>query len=129
MAGEFVLDTNVVIALLKGEPHVQVAAAEASSIWLPFIVLGELHFGARTSGRPQENISRIENLASRFGILLPDMATVSEYGLVRSRLKAAGKPIPEADLWIAALAIQHDLVLVSRDVHFRYVERLRLAVW
>lgn len=44
-------------------------------------------------------------------------------------LKRKGKPIPENDVWIAACALQHDLILVTRDGHFEYVEGLRFESW
>jgi predicted nucleic acid-binding protein len=44
-------------------------------------------------------------------------------------LKLAGHPIPENDIWIAALARQHNLPVVSRDLHFRWVEGLKTIAW
>ncbi len=129
MAGDYVLDTNIVIALLKGEEGVASRAASALSVWIPFPVLGELHYGARNSAHPEENVARVEQIAAHSSVLFPDLATVREYGVVRSRLRAIGRPIPEADLWIAALTIQHGLVLVSRDTHFEDVSRLQLERW
>jgi len=48
---------------------------------------------------------------------------------VKNALLAKGRPIPENDVWIAALARQHDLVLVTRDEHFAEVDGLTLARW
>jgi len=129
MAGDFALDTNVVIAFLRGEPDVAARMTGVASVSLPFVVLGELHYGARNSAHPAENVARIEQIAARFDVLYPDLETVREYGVVRSQLKDSGRPIPEADLWIAALSIQHGLVLASRDTHFQYVNRLQLERW
>jgi len=129
MPGDYVLDTNIVIALLKEEARVASRAASALSLWIPFSVLAELHYGARKSGHPEENVARVEQIAARFNVLFPNLATVREYGLVRSGLRTIGRPIPEADLRIAALTIQHGLVLVSRDMHFDDVSRLRLERW
>jgi tRNA(fMet)-specific endonuclease VapC len=58
-----------------------------------------------------------------------DGATALEYGYVKTGLKKRGKPIPENDVWIAACAFQHDLILVTRDGHFEYVEGLRFESW
>jgi tRNA(fMet)-specific endonuclease VapC len=44
-------------------------------------------------------------------------------------LKAAGTPIPTNDLWIAALARQHQLRIVTRDAHFRAVRGLGMVAW
>jgi tRNA(fMet)-specific endonuclease VapC len=46
-----------------------------------------------------------------------------------SRLRTIGRPIPENDLWIAALALQHHLTLATRDQHFQHVARLSLEAW
>ena len=51
------------------------------------------------------------------------------HGSVRHAMKSKGRPIPKNDLWIAAVALEHHLTLVSRDAHFRDVDGLRLEVW
>ncbi len=51
------------------------------------------------------------------------------YGEIKDRLRKKGRPIPENDIWIAAIAFQHDLILISRDEHFREVEDLKLEEW
>jgi tRNA(fMet)-specific endonuclease VapC len=103
--------------------------AAAVSIVIPFVVLGELFYGARNSSHWDQNLARVELLASRFNVLFADLFTIREYGRIRAELKAAGRPIPEADLWIAALSLQHQLTLVSRDDHFREVSGIQLECW
>ena len=56
--------------------------------------------------------------SDRVTVLLPDEQTTHVYADVFAQLRRAGTPIPTNDLWIAALVIQHDLVLFSRDKHF-----------
>ncbi|WP_162550200.1 PIN domain-containing protein [Hymenobacter nivis] len=48
------------------------------------------------------------------------------YAEIRLQLKQAGRPIPENDIWIAALCVAYDVPLLSRDQHFEYVSGLRL---
>ena len=55
-----------------------------------------------------------------------DAATARVYGYARDTLRRKGRPIPDNDVWIAAVALQHDLVSASRDSHFERVEGLRL---
>lgn len=63
-------------------------------------------------------------------IVLPiDLATTRQYAKVRNELRAQGTPIPENDVWIAALARQHGLPVVSRDEHFDHVPRLVRHGW
>ena len=56
-----------------------------------------------------------------------DTETAYQYGEVKNRLRQKGRPIPENDIWIAVIALQHDLILLTSDAHFGEVENLRLA--
>ena len=58
-----------------------------------------------------------------------EVGTVRPYAEIRDRLKRAGTPIPSNDLWIAALAVQHRLPVVSRDTHFDQVRTLTRISW
>ena len=129
MNGSLLLDTNAVIALFAGEAAVQSLLSRADETFIPSIVLGELYYGAHKSGRREENVARLEEFAAAIAVLQCDAGTARFYGQVKNRLRAKGRPIPENDLWIAALALQHELTLASRDQHFEEVERLRVAEW
>lgn len=96
---------------------------------MPAIVFGELFFGAAKSSRPHENSARLEQFAVGRTILPCDLRVAREYGRLKQDLRAKGKPIPENDIWIAALATSHELVLATRDRHFRDVDGLVIAVW
>ncbi len=65
--GRVLLDTNILIALLAGEPPVVAAARVAVGVFIPAIALGELYYGALKSGRPAENTERITALATAAG--------------------------------------------------------------
>jgi predicted nucleic acid-binding protein len=56
--------------------------------------------------------------SDRVRVLYADENTTHHFASVFSQLRLLGKPIPTNDLWIAALAVQHDLILCSRDHHF-----------
>ena len=128
MSGRFLLDTNIVIALINDEPGaVSRFAGIVASV--PLAVIGELNYGARSSARAVENLERVEQFVASTSILLPDLDTASWYGQVRHALRVKGRPLPENDMWIAALARQHDLTLVSRDAHFREVDAMKLESW
>jgi len=62
-------------------------------------------------------------------LLLPDECTAETYGDLKAELARLGKPIPDNDLWIAAMARQYDLPLATRDAHFTYVPRLQTLPW
>ncbi|PKP60699.1 MAG: VapC toxin family PIN domain ribonuclease [Candidatus Altiarchaeales archaeon HGW-Altiarchaeales-1] len=129
MSGRFVLDTNIVIALFAGESTVQSHLKTAKEIFLPCIVLGEIYFGAYKSGGTRKNIEKIEKFACANFILACDGETAKEYGIIKSALSARGRPIPENDIWIAAIAKQHKLILVTRDAHFSNVDNLTVETW
>jgi tRNA(fMet)-specific endonuclease VapC len=128
-SGRLLLDTNIVIALLEGDEAVLSNLDEAAEIFIPAIVLGELFFGAAKSGRPSENTATVERFVAGRSILSCDLHVAREYGRLRPRLREKGRPLPENDIWIAATAKYHELVLVSRDRHFREVDDLPIADW
>jgi len=128
-SGKFLLDTNIVIALLEGEEAVLLNLDQAPEVFVPAIVFGELFFGAAKSSRPHENSAKLERFALSRIILPCDLRVAREYGRLKQDLRAKGKPIPENDIWIAAIAMSHELVLATRDRHFRDVDGLVIAVW
>lgn len=129
MSGEFLLDTNIVIALTIRDRAVLERLEADVTVFLPSIVLGELFFGAYRSGRVEENLDRVADIAASNTILACDGATARHYGRVKNQLREAGRPIPENDIWICALALQHGLSIASRDAHFREVEGIAVESW
>jgi len=123
------LDTNIVIALFANDAAVVGRLQEAEEVFVPSIVVGELYYGARKSGRIMENVARIDEFAANSAVLSCDVETARRYGEVKDGLRQKGRPIPENDVWITALALQHDLTLVSRDAHLSEVENLKLEAW
>ena len=129
MSGRFLLDTNIVIALFAQDTSVQQHIAEAEAVFVPSIVLGELYYGARKSGRIAANLARIDEFAAISAVLECDTATAQQYGEIKNILRTKGRPIPENDIWIAAIAQQCELVLISRDEHFREIDGVSVEVW
>lgn len=129
MSGNYLLDTNVVIALFVADSAVLLNISEAEEVFVPAAVIGELFYGAKKSGRPEENSRRIERFVLDNVVLNCDSETARLYGEIKDSLRRKGRPIPENDIWIAATAFQHDLTLVSRDEHFKEVTNLKLARW
>jgi tRNA(fMet)-specific endonuclease VapC len=108
---------------------VLVALRGASGGFLPAIVLGELYYGARKSGRQAENVARVATLAAAVTVLGCDVGRAAQYGELKAVLRDRGTPIPENDLWIAAIARQHETPLVTRDAHFDAIPDLRVERW
>ena len=129
MTGRFLLDTNIIIALLKNDASIHDNLSNAREVFIPVVSLGELYFGARKSGRVEENLSTIDAFAAKNVILDCNTQTARLYGEIKNNLHEKGRPLPENDIWIAALARQHNLTLVTRDVHFEDVETLTCEKW
>ncbi len=122
------LDTNVAIAVLNqsnGAGH-WLRGADYIILILPVPVVGELRFGALNLRQSQDNLLRVDALVTRSQVIHIDIQTAGIYSEVRLRLKRIGKPIPENDIWIASLCIQHGLPLATTDSHFAAVEGLQL---
>lgn len=128
-SGGLLLDTNVITALLEGDEAVLSNLDRAVEVFVPAIALGELFFGAAKSARSHENVAKLERFAEGRSILPFDLNIAREYGRLKNQLRAKGRPLPENDIWIAAVASHHDLVLATRDRHFRDVDGLALAAW
>jgi tRNA(fMet)-specific endonuclease VapC len=129
MSGKVLLDTNIVIALFAKEAVIQQRLAEVDEAFVSSIVLGELYYGAQKSSRVETNIARVNMFAAANAILVCNAATAQHYGAIKNHLRAKGYPVPENDIWIAATAKQHQLMLVTRDGHFQAVEGLLIEQW
>lgn len=129
MSGKYLLDTNVLIALFANEAGVREKLALAHEIYIPVIAVGELYYGAEKSQRALENRAQIDALVAESVILGCDMKTARVYGSLKSALRLKGRPIPENDLWIAAIAFEHELILATRDLHFRDIQGLTVEYW
>jgi tRNA(fMet)-specific endonuclease VapC len=129
MSGRVLLDTNTVIALFARDSSVESHLEASDEVLLSSVALGELYYGARKSGRPEANAARIDELASITPVLACDAATARYYGEIKNQLRAKARPIPENDVWIAAIALQHGLVLATRDEHFAAVDGLTCERW
>ena len=122
-----ILDTNAVSALVDGDASLRKAIEHEFQLALPVIVLGEYLFGIRESRYRSRYAGWLDaNLTLFFPV---DAGTSEQHAEVRAELKAAGRPIPSNDVWIAALARQHGDAVVSRDQHFKAVRGLKLLTW
>ncbi|MCC7451029.1 MAG: type II toxin-antitoxin system VapC family toxin [Anaerolineae bacterium] len=125
----FLIDTNSAIAALDNDPVVGRLIREAMQVYVPSIVLGELYFGAEKSEQKEANLKRVNRFAGDHVVLVCDTETARSYGSVAYQLRKKGRPIPVNDTWIAALALQYGLTLLTRDAHFKYVDNLSIETW
>lgn len=129
MNGRFLLDTNVVIAFLIKDESVIDRPAPTDELYVSSTIIGELFYGAFNSGMVEPNGDRVEEFIRDTVTASCDTGTARIYGQIKTSLRKQGRPIPDNDIWIAAVAKQHSLTLVSRDEHFNHVEDLMLVRW
>ena len=120
------LDTNRYTDLCRGDASVVEMVELADEVLLPFIVLGELRagFAVASQGMRNEAVLRRFLLKQGVSILYADEQTTHHYANVYRQLRKQGTPIPTNDMWIAALVLQHSLVLLARDAHFDALPQL-----
>ena len=124
-----ILDTNAISALFLGDPALEAVLAGAGRHHLPSIVIGEYRYGLARSRHRGRLGEILDALIAESVVLVVDVATTRHYAWVRNELRRLGTPIPENDVWIAALARQHALTVVSRDEHFDRVPQLVRRGW
>ncbi len=129
MNGRHLLDTNIIVALFKKDEEVQSHLATSTEVFVPSIAIGELYYGAQQSAHVAKNMDRVRVFASNAAVLACDAGTAEQYGKIKSELKSKGRPLPENDLWIAAIAKQYSLSVVTRDRHFKEIDGLLLEEW
>ena len=132
----YLFDTDILSHLMKRSPPLPLvrrfASVPAREQATSSITLGELYYGARRLGAAGEALAlRIQETLARSLVVLPfDAPAAVRYGALRAELEAAGTPIGDADTRIAAIALEHGLVLVSGNLrHFRRVPGLAVEDW
>lgn len=124
-----ILDTNGLSAFADGNPALAPILRQAGEICVPVIVAGEFLYGIRQSRNRAQYENWLAEVIVAARMLIVDETTAKEYADVREMLKRKGRPIPANDVWIAALARQHGLPVLSRDTHFDYVPGLKRLGW
>ncbi|MEO1016219.1 MAG: type II toxin-antitoxin system VapC family toxin [Pseudomonadota bacterium] len=127
---KFLLDTNAVIAILKGhEPFLkQLRAHRPADFGIPSIVAHELFFGAYKSHQTETNLRKIEGLLLE--ILEFDGEDARHAGALRASLSARGAPIGPYDVLIAGQAMARDLTLITHNTReFHRIDGLRVEDW
>jgi predicted nucleic acid-binding protein len=124
-----ILDTNGLSAMAGGDMKLAPLLQQAPELAVPVIVLGEYQYGIRLSRHRTRYESWLTELLATCRVLAIDERTASQYAELRHELKRSGHPIPENDLWIAALARQHKSPLVTRNQHFDFVPGLTRLNW
>ena len=128
----YLLDTNILIAALKGHSDIRerLESLSVNDLRLSAIVLGELEFGAEKSAHGERNRARLATLAERLPLVGIDATTTRHYAQVRALLERQGMPIGANDTWIAAQALTIKATLVTdNEREFSRVPDLLLENW
>ena len=126
MSGKCLVDTNVIIRLLRSDERSALLFDKADTICVPSIVAGELFYGAENSTRKQENLEIFNDFLAQYDVVEVTLEVSSVYGEIKAQLKRDGISIPENDLWIAAIAKFHNYTLLSFDNHFLNINGLQV---
>src|SRR5258708_22136568 len=123
------LDPNRLTDLFQGDTALAERLAVCDQVWIPLIVLAEIKAGFYGGTQQHRNEGVLQRLLAKttIDVLLPSRETAEHYARLFVQLKRAGTPVPDNDLWIAALALEHDLVLITRDQHFERIPQLLRA--
>lgn len=127
--GEILLDTNAVVFLTRSDPEIVSVLMRWDKYYVPSVVLGELFYGAFKSTRIKQNLELIEEIMLKYTVLDKNAETAREFGKLKADLRAKGRPIPDNDIWISAVALQYGLPLLTRDKHFDVVSDLQVVTW
>lgn len=125
----FLLDTNIVIDVFDGNKNIADRLAKMPGFFVSSIVLGELYTGINRVVNKAKHLKKLNDFLEICTVLSVDGATAKYYGTIIADLYRKGRPIPTNDVWIAAIAKQHNLTLVTRDGHFNEIGGLKLTQW
>jgi tRNA(fMet)-specific endonuclease VapC len=126
---KYLVDTNILIALVNKEQNLLKTLKNTDNIFVSCISVGELYYGAYYSQRTKENIYAINELLLNYKICYININTINNYGYIRAKLRKMGKPIPQNDIWIAAIAQENNLTIATRDKHFIDIDLIKTEYW
>lgn len=126
MVKHIAIDTNIAIALLNNQTNIYSTLKKYDIIYLPITVCGELLFGAKNSKLSIKNTKRYIEFIQTCEVLDTSLIVAQNYASLRTQLKQKGNPIPENDIWIAAICVTNNIPLFTLDKHFTYIDELKI---
>ncbi|MEK7247541.1 MAG: type II toxin-antitoxin system VapC family toxin [Chloroflexota bacterium] len=124
-----IVDTNALSAWFDGDEALLSVMSAPRLLVLPVIVIGEYRYGVQLSTQRTDREAWLDRAISALQVVPITLATADSYAAIRRALHRKGRPIPPNDTWIAALAIQHSLPILSRDTHFDVVDGIQRIGW
>lgn len=129
---KYLLDTNICVYWLKGNEQIEqkILSVGMDNVALSFINVSELYYGAYKSQRIDSNLNLVRQLTEQLDVVESDEAINEIFGQLKADLESVGAIIDDADLFIAACAMVHGLILVTNNMkHFKRIKGLKLENW
>ncbi len=124
-----ILDTNALSALQGRDQNLIRLVRSLPVLILNIVSLGEYRYGVDGSRYRDKLLVWLDALIKKSEVVSPDLDTLPIYSRIRHQLKQGGTPLPANDIWIAALAIQHQMPIVSQDHHFDLIADIQRVSW
>lgn len=123
------LDTNAYTAFKRNKFEALEIIRNVDIIGVNSVIIGELLGGFAFGNKPEINRDELQKFlnSSRVNIFNIDQETAEYYAIIYSELRKKGRPIPTNDMWIAATAMQHNLILFSYDSDFLSISNLKIG--
>jgi len=125
----FLLDTSAYSAFNRGDARVRTWFSADHTIQVPLIVIGELRAGFAAGSKPRKNEKLLDRFLSTSSvqILALSLKTTEVFASLFLQLRQAGKPTATNDLWIAALALEHNLPILTLDSDFQRIKGITVV--
>jgi tRNA(fMet)-specific endonuclease VapC len=128
------LDTDLLISFLRDNNEAVKMVSKLLErhmiLYTTSINASELYFGAFLSSKIQENMEAVENLLNTIKIIPFELVHSKIYGEIRADLQKRGEIINEMDIFIATMAIEKDLPIITRNTkHFEKIMKLKVETW
>ena len=129
MVSSSFLDTSIVIAVFRKDAAAERLVSGGAQTFLPVPALGELYTVVPRSSHPDLALAQLRAFVDTLRVVDCDAETARIYGGIRHSLLTKGRPIPENDIWIAAICLDLNVPLLTRDAHFDQVPGLQVVRW
>lgn len=130
---KYLLDTNTCVRYLNGRAPAlrqKMLTVADTDCAVSAVTKAEMFAGSARSQVPKQSRARQDAFFARFTSLPFDDAAADEFGRIRATLEAAGTPIGPYDMQIAAIALVHNLIVITHNVReFERVAGLQIEDW
>lgn len=122
-------DTNAISDWFRGVESLFTLVAKRPAYFFPAVAVGEYRHGLEKSSQRERLLPRFEQLLATSVTLPVTAETARHYARLATQQDRKGRPVPSNDLWIAALAVEHRLPILSRDAHFQSIDGIDVLTW